>query len=102
MKILVSTVGEIDARKRAILNNDFTKFMKATAGKKIEIEIPTTASINDLIAGVRELGDIKPHLVITSTAVLKGKTPVSGSTLTDCGLIDGSAVTMKFTHKTGM
>jgi hypothetical protein len=100
MKILVSTVGEIDARKKAIVNEDMARYIKATAGKKITIDVPSDATLDDLIAGVRELGDIKPHIAISRVVVLKGKTPVKGATLLAGGLTDGSEVTMKFVHTT--
>lgn len=100
MKLLVSTVGEIDARAKAIKNEDMARYIKATAGKKIAIDVPSDATLDDLIAGVRELGDIKPHIAISSVVVLKGKIPVKGATLLAGGLSDGTEVIMKFVHKT--
>lgn len=100
MKLQVNTIAEIDAKKKAITREDMSRFVSATAGKTMEIELPPTATITDLITGVCGLGNIKPEIAITNTIVLKGKIEVSGASLSACGFEDGSKATIKFVHKT--
>ncbi len=97
MKIIVSTVGEVQA-KHPISTSDMARFMKAVVGKSVQVDLPPTATLNELIAEVRRLAITDSFLTITSAVVLKGKSPAKGVTLSDCGFTDASTATVKFIH----
>lgn len=97
MKIIVSTIGEIQA-KRPIANSDMAKFMKAVVGKSVQLDLPPTATLDELITEVRRQAAIETDIPITGSLVLKDKVPARGASLSACGFVDGSTATVKFIH----
>jgi hypothetical protein len=100
MKLFVSTVGSVDATKKAISNADLTDFIKAVAGKSMSIDVTPDTTIVDLVSEVKRKGDISSDTPVSSVVILKGKSPVFGSTVGACGLTDGATIIVKFVHKT--
>ncbi len=100
MRLEVSTIGGCDSRKKAISTKDLTLFMSAVVGKSLEIDATPSMLISELCAEVRRVAGINPEIPITSSQVIKGKFPVSGKTVGECGLTDGASITIKFIHTT--
>jgi hypothetical protein len=100
MKVFVSSIGEVNA-KRPMSTSEMVVYMKAVTGKKAEMEVDPSMTIAQFAEATKTALGIDSSVPVSRIDVLKGKTVLKGTSLFLAGVTDHAAINVKFVYNYG-
>lgn len=100
MKVFVSSVGEVNAR-RPMLTCDMAVYMKAVAGKNVEMDVEPSMTLPQFSEAAKTSFGIGSSVPVSRIDLMKGKTVLKGSTIYSAGITENSIITVKFVYNYG-